>query len=225
MGIIRPIPSISFCDLIKRRDQLLGKEVSIYANMQSRLSIRADLTYIDHGETINDPECEGDRANDTESYRPIEVSYIGQGSKAAELKNAAIGIRDERFGGRARVSVTGILRKVLAGTSGDEYRFEISKFNSIEPIVLPYQGILDLGWTYSDAVDYDHAAGLQLSSPLKVPFHHAARVEWSNLRKFADELRSNGRKYITFRVTSSTVQKIDANRWNTVYDCEIVELK
>lgn len=216
LGIVREVPTVDLCTLIKFRDMYLGQKVTTTANIESGESVLASLKVVDHGETLTEPDCSPEWRRDLAAYLPLAVVYPAD--HADELKAEAIRIREAPFDGRARVSVTGILRE-------DPYRFEIIKFNqSPQRIILPYRGSLDLGWTYSDTIDYLPARGLQLSSPLAVPYRHTARIEWTNLAKFAPILTRKGRRYITFRTSGSTIAKIDASRWDSVYMCESLEI-
>jgi hypothetical protein len=213
LGIVRQVPSVSFCELIKNRDRYLGRTVVIDANFE----------YPPTGEFLDDLECTPAATGVVQTPERIAVRYAGTDEEIGLLKKRASAIREKRFGGRARVRLTGILRSDRAQAS-DSYRFEIGKFMSIEPIVLPYQGSLEPGRMYSDTYDYLKPNEVFLSSPLKMPFHHAGRLEWTNADDFP-QLRRHGRKHIIFRVVSLDITKIGSNRWNSIYSCEILELK
>jgi hypothetical protein len=224
MGIVRPIPAISFCELLRDREAYAGKKVSLYADIRSGETLRANLTVVDHGETLTDHECTADGEPDYQTMESLYVEYAGDEQKRAELRRKAITIRERGFDGRARVTVVGVLRKEPAGDGFPaRYIFDISEIKSMKPIILPFQGRLQLGWTYTDTIDFVKANGLTLSQLLKMPYHQAGRIEWDNTEKLQTLQRSNGRKHIVFRCMSSSTQKV-GERWDVVYRCEIVEL-
>jgi hypothetical protein len=205
---VRPV---TFCDLLKFSDYYTDRPVSLHA----------DLEYTTEQLYLHDRECELPAAASTLATGKIAVGYTSK-TETWEFKTDPI--RTPRFGSRARVHVAGILRnEALPGSNGPRFRFEISEFKTVEPIVVPYQGTLEPSWIFSDTVDYVAAKGLQLSSRLRVPFHHAGRVEWNNADSFP-LLRQNGRLHITFRVISKTTQLMGNNRWNDEYVCEIVDV-
>jgi hypothetical protein len=207
-GYVRPV---TFCDLIKFSDYYTDRPVSLHA----------DLEYTTAQLYLHDRECELPAAAPALATGKIAVGYTSK-TESWELKTDPI--RTARFGGRARVYVSGILRdEVQPGSNVSRFRFEISEFKTVEPIVVPYQGTLEPGWTFSDTIDYTAARGLQLSSRLRVPFHHAGRVEWNNADSFP-LLQQNGRLHLTFRVVSKTTELMGNNRWNDEYVCEIIEL-
>lgn len=209
-GIVRPIPALSYCGLLYDRERYLNQKVSIYA----------DLELNTPNPSLYDSNCDEPAIGPSRTKERLGVSYT---DAAVEKERTAL-FRAPRFGGRARVSVVGILRDDSSRAKDTyNYRFEITEMKSAEPILLPYQGVLEAGWTYTDAFDHVPAHGLQLSSPWKIPFHHAARIEWANAKAFPI-LRSIGRRFITFRVLSKTTQPMGTNRWNDEYVCEIVEL-
>lgn len=214
-GIVRPISVIAFCNLVKNHELYFGQKVSI----------NADLTYADPFSFFNDAECDRPEQGQFRTKEKVGVGFAGNSGEQDALKAKLLTIRDPRFAGRARVYVTGILRVDTARSeSGFNYRFDLADLSTMEPIYVPYQGKLEAGWMYSDTFDHVVKRGLQLSSPLKIQFHHAARIEWTNVDKFP-YLGYDGRKYITFRVLSREINIIGRSRWNDTYTCEIIDVK
>lgn len=85
------------------------------------------------------------------------------------------------------------------------------------PEIVEYQGWLEEGKTYRAIVYSDKRRVWSLAVPLKIPFHHAARIEWKNQDKFF----MSKENHIVFRVISKEVKRIGRSRWNTTYSCEI----
>lgn len=213
-GIVREPPTISFCDLMRNRDMYLGKTVAM----------NATLEYSDTHQFIYDPECAEPGMGSLFTTEKLSVEFTP--TKSQELLDKARSLRDQRFGGRARVYIYGTLfeGRVRFGDDTFNFRFAISKFVSIDPIILPYKGRLEPGWMYVDSFDATNEREPKLSSPLKISLHHAARVEWLNADTFP-KLRAAGRTFVTFRVISRDIQKISNNRWNDIYICEILDLQ
>lgn len=96
-----------------------------------------------------------------------------------------------------------------------------------EPV--EFAGALEKGVTYRALVTRDEAEQWRLVLPLKLPYHHAGRVEWLNLRDFpALNTRPSGAllKRIVFKVTERTIVKVSGQyRWNTTYDCHIIAIE
>ncbi|MEO6391103.1 MAG: hypothetical protein ABIP75_04570 [Pyrinomonadaceae bacterium] len=215
-GTVRAIPFITFCQLIKGHELLFDMPVSLAADMELGGT----------NEFLNEPECDEAIQGVWRTTERIGVGYLGPDDNSSPaLKAQTEQIHTPRFSGRARVSITGFLRNESKRTSdGYKYRFDITAFNSIDPIVLPYRGELEPGWSYSDSFDQASENRFDLSSRLKAPFHHAARIEWTNLDQFP-KLKISGRKYIVFRVVSKQTQPRGTNRWNDEYQCEILLVK
>jgi hypothetical protein len=101
----------------------------------------------------------------------------------------------------------------------------------VSPMTEPieFAGTLEKGRTYRASVTPDGAAEWRLVLPLKLPFHHAGRVEWLNLKDFPalDKGASNALlKQIVFKVVERTIVKVAGqNRWNTTFDCRIVRIE
>jgi hypothetical protein len=210
-GIVRPIPAISYCELLYDRDRYLGQKVSI----------NADLELNTAQPNLYDSNCDSPAMRDRQTQERIGVGYADPALGRAKTEQ----IRTNRFGSRAHVLVVGILRDESARALDTyNFRFEISEFKSMDPIILPYQGELEVGWMYTDGSDHVPAQGLQFSSPLKAPPHYAVRVEWTNVGA-VPLLKKRGRRYITFRVLSKTIQAMGNDRWNDEYTCELLTVE
>jgi len=210
VGVVKPIPSITFCELVNNRRQYMGNRVSVYV----------DLDHTGEQPLLSDHECTM-AANISISKIDVGVNEIGKkyGSISGLIKN----VRAAPAYGWAGVLATGRLRN--DGVEDfPKYRFDIEEFKNIFPIILPFQGELEAGWLYADAFDHVTGDGIKLSSGLKPRIHHASRIEWTNVEKFPSLMRS-GRKFITFRVVSVSSKQGEKYQWRTVYECEIIELK
>ena len=218
LGIIREPPTISFCELMKNRESYIGNVIAM----------NAVLEYSESQQFIYDPECAEPGMGSLFTTEKAGVGFNvkrGDAEAIQALKNKAFSLRDPRFGGRARVYIYGVLRDNRdRAADKHDFRFDISEFKTIDAVVLPYKGRLEPGWTYADSFDAGDERKLKLSSPLKMPLHHAARVEWLNADKFR-KLRTDGHTFVTFRVVSRDVKKMSDNRWNDTYTCEILELQ
>ena len=210
-GIVREIPSITFCTLMADREYLIGKRVQIYADMELG---------VEEGSYLHDPECNRARMSER----------IGFGYDEKKLGNGPV-IREilqqkgfETYVTRVRVMVEGVLREETQQTKHNyPYVFIIERFLSVDNIVVPYEGELKSGWIYSDTIDHVKDSELKLSSPLNRIFHHAQLIEWTNEDKF-QALSRSGQKYITFRVVSREIQQMTRWRWDDVYTCEIIQI-
>jgi hypothetical protein len=214
-GIVREIPSITFCTLMADREYLLDKRVRIYADLELGIG---------SGSYLHDLECDQERSRARSDER-ISFAYdeekLGKGFSVREI------VRQkgyETYVTRIRVLVEGLLREETRRTKHNyPYRFVIERFLNVEQIVVGYEGELKQGWIYSDTFDHRSGAGLKLSSPLQSMIHHAQRIEWTNEDKFP-ALRRSGRKHITFRVISKEMRQIEKYRWNDLYTCEIIQI-
>jgi hypothetical protein len=210
-GIVREVPSITFCTLMADRAYLIGRRVRIYADMELGN---------EEGSYLHDPECNRLRTSERIGFG-YDKKKLGEGPLIRKILQQK---GFETYVTRVRVLVEGILREETQQTHRNyPYVFIIERFLSVDNIVVPYQGELKSGWIYSDTIDHVKGAGLELSSPLHRIFHHAQLIEWTNENKFP-ELRRSGRKYITFRVVSREIQQMTSYRWNDVYTCEIIKV-
>lgn len=94
---------------------------------------------------------------------------------------------------------------------------------------IEFAGTLEKGSTYRALVTPDQEQELRLVAPLKLPLHHAARVEWLNLKEFP-ELRKRSpttqRTQVVFKVIEKKSVKVSGQyRWNTTYECQIITIE
>jgi hypothetical protein len=99
---------------------------------------------------------------------------------------------------------------------------------STEPV--EFAGTLEKGVRYrAEVVRGDETEEWRLSIRLKLPFHHAGRVEWLNLKEFPELAGGPSvapRKRIIFEVVERTIIKVAGQRrWNSVYDCRIIRVE
>jgi len=198
--------SIEFCELITHPERYFRRQVRVMATFEQ--------TPI--GEYLYDEEC-------AETKEKPGVGY--KGANAGELNHlnqSLMKIQSPEYGSRAEVTVVGILRdEPRADAFSYRYRFDLIKFEKIEPKIYVYAGYLEKGKLYRAEAKFDRENGLSLTATLKLPMHHAARIEWTNQDKFP----ALNAKQIVFRVLSKDTKFIGQNRWNTVYSCEIVKVE
>lgn len=110
-----------------------------------------------------------------------------------------------------------LLQKIMGNVSA----------TTTEPI--EFAGTLEKGSTYRALVTRDQEQGLQLVTPLKLPLHHAARVEWLNLKEFAElgkRSATTQRTQIVFKVVEKKSVKVSGQyRWNTIYECQLITIE
>ena len=210
------VPSITFCELMADRERLLGKRVQLHADMELGR---------EEGSFLHDPDCDPPTMTRAQMQERIGFGYdetkLGTGPVIWDMiKQKGY----ETYVTRVRVSIEGMLREETHRTKHNHpYVFIIERFLTVDEIVAGYQGELNSGWVYSNTVDHIRGAELKLSAQLKMPIHHAQRIEWTNEDKFP-ALRRSGRKYITFRVVSKETRHMTRWRWNDVFTCEIIRI-
>jgi hypothetical protein len=89
-----------------------------------------------------------------------------------------------------------------------------------------FAGLVQKGPTYRAQITFDDEQGWHTVVKLRVPYHHAARIEWVNLDEYpalgTPERRSR-RQRIQFEMVSREVAKVSGqDRWNTTYSCRII---
>jgi hypothetical protein len=94
---------------------------------------------------------------------------------------------------------------------------------------IEFEGTLAEGSTYRAMVECDREQAWRTVQPLRIPFHHAARIEWLNRREFPELLRASGkdcRRRIVFNVVAQETIKVSGQyRWNTTYRCRILRVE
>ena len=96
--------------------------------------------------------------------------------------------------------------------------------NSSSPVV--FEGWLKEGNTYRALVAYDLDQEWRTVVALRLPFHHAARIEWLNLKDFPRLNKPESgayQKQFVFEVLEQKTVKVEGqNRWHTTYYCRII---
>ena len=96
-----------------------------------------------------------------------------------------------------------------------------------EPV--EFEGTLEKGTTYRALVTCDQAQEWRIVLPLRIPYHHAARVEWLNLREFPQLDKTKDarcQRRIVFQVVTQEIVKVAGqSRWNVTYGCRIVAVE
>jgi hypothetical protein len=223
MGILRPIPNISYCELLKHRERYLGKTVEVYANLEYHANVLANLQVTNEREWLNDPECDIPAMGSFRTAESIGVGYLGDSATIEGLRGTTRRVRSMDYGGRGRLLLVGKLAETGEQVPGKlALRFDVTQVKKLERVILPFEGAIKLGWFYSDT--FQGGKDIVLSVPLKMPRHHAATIEWENAATFP-VLQKRGLRSIVFRAMSDTIKMVEKGRWNTVYHCEIVEAK
>jgi hypothetical protein len=88
-----------------------------------------------------------------------------------------------------------------------------------------FNGGLKEGSTYRAAVVRGQDGEWRTVISLKMPLHHAARIEWLNLKNYPELFQPEPdahRKRVVFTVIRRETYKVAGqSRWNTVYYCRI----
>lgn len=92
-----------------------------------------------------------------------------------------------------------------------------------------FKGTLEEGVTYRALVVRDRERQWRTLLPLRLPFHHAARIEWLNLKDYpalnTPEPDSH-QKQIIFKVVKREIRKVAGQyRWNDTYYCHIAAIE
>lgn len=92
-----------------------------------------------------------------------------------------------------------------------------------EPV--EFAGLIQKGPTYRAQISYNKEDGWRTVVKLRVPYHHAARIEWVNLGEYPTLDKPGDhpqRQRILFDLVSREVVKVSGQeRWNTTYRCRI----
>jgi hypothetical protein len=221
-GLVRAVPEISFCELVRHSDRYLGKRSAMYADVEYHASVTALGTMTSEREFLFDHTCDSPEWGPLRTTESVGLGYSGPADAVAKMRKITSRIRSYEFGGRGRAFFSGrLVRAVESG--GLALRFEITQVKGLERLIVPFEGVLKLGWFYSDAFNGGGKEPV-LSSALRMPYHHVGRVEWVNAGLFP-MLKVPGPRYVMFRVLSETVQMVGSGRWDSVYRCELVEVK
>jgi len=161
------IPTVTLCELASHSGAYFEKTVRLSALLEQWTE----------GQYLTDERCP--LSHDDQ----IGVGYAPQDDKQREsAQRISSEIQSHEYAGKAEVTIVGRLRNISArhfywyGT-----RFDIAYFESARPAVARFEGYLEEGRTYR-AQGVQHEGGeLTVDSRLRVPFHHAGRIEWTNL--------------------------------------------
>jgi len=206
------IPTVAFCELVKDPKPYFDKSIRVTANLE----LATEASY------LRDENCVVSRDDQ------IGVRYTSETDERRELINREIRkIRSTEYGSRARVTVVGTLQdQALRSFAWYRYRFDVSRIETVSPVVLPYVGILRDGVTYSGAVRPDSLRGLVLVTPVRMKPGIATRVEWVNLKNFP-ALTSGDRtieSQIIFTVVSDQTTQMTEHRWNRTLELRVVSV-
>jgi len=193
------IPTVTLCDLARNPADYFEKQVRLTAVFEQWTE----------GQYLTDERC------------PFgHDDQIGAGWAEGVNTHLVAQMNSPEYEGKALVSIVGTLRNTSArhfywyGT-----RFDIAAVESIRPLVTPYTGDLQEGWTFRAQGTYTRGE-LTVEPRLNVPFHHAGRIEWANLGEM-----KKAKPVVVFRVISKEVTAAGPGRWNTIYHCEVVRVE
>lgn len=209
-GVTPAPPTIEFCEMVSHPERYFDKQVRLVAQYQ----IAAEGSY------LVDERC------------PLSHDQqIGVGSpevldeKQRARLNALRTISSHEYGGRAMVTVLGMLRNISRHDFvWYQYRFDILEVEKIEPVISAYEGELQAGMTYRAPVNSDRDLGLSLTPAPRISEHHAMRINWINLHKFP-ELSKAGKHRILFTVLSDEIKQMTERRWNRSLRCKILRIE
>jgi hypothetical protein len=97
-----------------------------------------------------------------------------------------------------------------------------------DPEVFPFEGDLQQGLVYSATLEYrnDGQGWRPIEPGLRIPLHHAVRLEWLNLRDFPElSAKQRARREVVFLVSARTVSNAGPNRWNTTIQCKVLKVR
>lgn len=102
-----------------------------------------------------------------------------------------------------------------------------SLINAQNKQIIEFTGDLEPGKTYLAEIKFnEYFNEWQTAKRLKLPYHHAGRIEWSNLNKFYTlrNPKAEACCWIEFKIVSKKVYQAAKNRWNTIYKAKILHL-
>jgi hypothetical protein len=207
------IPTVDFCEMVKNPRAYFDKQVRIVARYQ----MATEGAYF-----------ENDRCPLRHDHS-IGVGHVKLEEKQQAVVNAEIRkISDHEYGGRAMVTVVGILRNASRHDFvWYEYRFDILKVEKLSPVIIPYQAELQGGITYLATLRGDRVSGLSLVPAPRINENYAMRIEWTNLSEFPqiEKLRYGaGEERIVFTVLSDEIKQMTERRWNRTLRCKIIRV-
>lgn len=197
------------------------KHAKLYFDKPVRVLAKYEMAT--EGQYLSDEQCP--LSHDEQ----IGLGRAPTDERHGEILNAELRkIGEVEYGGRAQVTVVGILRNSsLHAFAWYQYRFDIISVEKISPVTVTYEGELQGSVTYRGSVRWDRASRLSLVPDPRIAEHHAMRVEWTNLRDFPRlrTLRDKTiRQQILFTVLSDEIKQMTAVRWNRTVRCKIIRL-
>lgn len=214
IAALEEVPTVGFCELVKHPRRYFDKPIRVTATLQ--LGIEASY--------LRDDACPL-RQDDQ-----IGVRYKSPDEQSQNLLNSEIRrIQTNEYGGRARVTVIGILRNSsLRGFAWYRYRFDVSQVENVSPVIVPYEGALQAGTTYRASVRRDASFGLTLVTRLRTQAHVAVNVDWINLNEFPALVGledNSSERQIVFSVISDQHKQMTQSRWNRALECKILRVE
>jgi hypothetical protein len=208
------VTTVAFCEMVKHPEFYFDKSVRLTA----RLELAEEAQY------LVDDKCP------LSQDEQIGVRYVNLSAQERNLTNKEITqIRSMEFGSQASVTVVGMLRNSsMRAFAWYHYGFDINRFEEISPVIVPYEGTLQAGFTYRAAVRGDKRFRLSLAIPLRVPEYYAVRIEWTNVNKFPalKRLQSSRReREIVFSVISDQSKQMTERRWNRTILCKVISVE
>jgi hypothetical protein len=213
------IPTVTLCDLARAPREYFGKTVRLTVVFEQWTE----------GQYLTDERCPLNHDDQ------IGVGYAEteDARQRDALQQTTARIGSAEYAGKAVVTIVGTLRDISArhfywyGT-----RFDIMAFESVRPAVVRFEGDLQEGWVYRAQGVYRPNGELTIEPRLRVPFHHAGRIEWTNahdIDRLSPVHPSNRpalyRPVVVFRVVSKQVVAAGRERWNTTYTCEVLRVE
>ena len=211
--VTQEIPTIGFCEMVKNPQLYFDKKVRLIAKYEMATE----------GRYLNDDRCP--LSHDEQ----IGVGNAQPDAKQSEILNPELRkVGTVEYGGRAMVTVVGILRNSsLRAFAWYHYRFDIVSAKSVSSIAVPYEGELQAGVTYRATVRRNPTTGWSLIPTPRIAEHHALRVEWTNLSAFPKLRNRRGQTSehrILFTVISDEIRQMTALRWNRTIKCKILRV-
>lgn len=208
----KDVPTVALCDLMKRPGEFYDRKVRISGM----------FTQADEAQYLSDNGCPAKRDTDRVGVGFADADESGRERRSKEISK----IGKPEYGGRAMVRVIGYLRNAQRHDFACYgMRFDIVRFEKVEPVVMTFDGELQAGNTYRASVQSDDMLGLVLVKALRIAEHHAVRLEWTNLSAFPELSRSRGmmsEKQVVFSVLSDDIRQVTERRWNRTLRLRII---
>ncbi len=208
----KDVPTVALCDLMKRPSEFYDRKVRITGM----------FTQADEAQYLSDNGCPAKRDTDRIGVGFADADESGRERRSKEISK----IGKPEYGGRAMVRVVGYLRNAQRHDFACYgMRFDIVRFEKIEPMVTDFAGELQAGNTYRATVQGDDMLGLVLVKALRIGEHHAVRLEWTNLSAFPELNKLRGmmsERKVVFSVLSDDIKQVTERRWNRTIRLRII---